>query len=192
MIVEQPDLQTKLLRLRSFTERDAHEVSRLAGDPAISQFTLDIPYPYDQKTARKWIRGLPVLNAAGTEIVYAITLREEGILIGAIGLMGIDARYQRSRIGYWIGVPYWNRGYATEALRSMLDYGFRVKGLNRIYAYYMTRNKASGRVLEKCGMRYEGTLRQHLRKSGRYEDITVHGILREDYCHAVTEGKDDQ
>jgi RimJ/RimL family protein N-acetyltransferase len=190
MIVQQPDLLTTRFRLRPFTGKDAPDVSRLAGDPAISAFTIDIPHPYDQKTARDWIRGLPVSRAERTGIVYAITLREDGNLIGAIGLMGIDNRYQRARIGYWIGVPYWNRGYATEALRSMLDYGFREIGLNRIYAYYMTRNKASGRVLEKCGLHYEGILRQHIRKGDRYEDIAVYGILLEDYCAAAIEKKD--
>ncbi|MDD1708536.1 MAG: GNAT family N-acetyltransferase [Methanoregulaceae archaeon] len=184
-MLQQPDLLTPRLHLRPFTEKDASEVSRLAGDPAISQFTLDIPYPYDQITAQNWIRGLAISSDEGTEIIYAITLRDKGILLGAIGLMKIDTRNERARVGYWIGLPYWNKGYATEALASILGYGFRVKGLNRINAYFMTENRASGRVLEKCGMRYEGTMRQHIRKGDRYKDIAVYGILREDYTTPV-------
>jgi [ribosomal protein S5]-alanine N-acetyltransferase len=180
-MLQQPDLLTPHLLLRPFNKKDAYEVSQLAGDPAISQFTLDIPYPYDQATAHNWIQGLAISSDEGTEIIYAITLRDGGILLGAIGLMKIDAGNERARIGYWIGLPYWNKGYATEALASILCYGFSVKGLNRINAYFMTENRASGRVLEKCGMRYEGTLRQHIRKGDRYIDIAVYGILRQDY-----------
>ena len=81
-------------------------------------------------------------------------------------------------MGYWIGVPYWNKGYCSEAAKALIGYGFDELGLNRVFAEHMVRNPASGRVMEKAGMTYEGTLRQHVKKWDRYEDLKVYGILR--------------
>ena len=77
--------------------------------------------------------------------------------------------------------PFSNQGYATEAGCPVLDYGFRVMGLHRISAFSLTRNKATGRVMDTGGMRHEGVLRQHIQKTGNFEDVAVHGLLREEY-----------
>ena len=87
-------------------------------------------------------------------------------------------------MGMWIGVEWWGRGYATEAARAILDHGFESLGLNRIYAHHMVRNPASGRVLEKIGMMKEGLLRQPVRKWGKFEDVVVFAILRDDWSKA--------
>jgi len=176
-----PDLITRRLLLRSLVLQDAPEIARLAGDPEISGNTLEVPYPYDQKAAHEWIAEVSAALSAGTEMIFAITGRNTGELYGVIGLMDITREHSRAKLGYWIGRPYWNQGYATEAVCAVLDYGFRVLGLNRIYAFYLTRNPASGRVLDKCSVRHEGVLRQHVRKEGTFEDIAVHGILKEEY-----------
>ena len=78
-------------------------------------------------------------------------------------------------------MPYWNRGYATEAARAMLTFGFEVLELNRIFAEYYARNPASGRVMQKIGMTHEGMLRQHMFKDDRFEDSVVYGILRSEW-----------
>jgi RimJ/RimL family protein N-acetyltransferase len=100
-------------------------------------------------------------------------------LIGAMGLVikgeGI------AEIGYWIGVPYWNRGYASEAAAEIVRYGFEECGMDRIFACHFQRNPASGRVLQKVGMQYEGTLRRHLVKWGERIDLAFYGILREEW-----------
>jgi RimJ/RimL family protein N-acetyltransferase len=83
-------------------------------------------------------------------------------------------------LGYWIGVPYWGNGYATEAGRAVLDHGFGELGLNRVYAHCFARNPASRRVLEKLGMRHEGTRRRHTLKWGEYLDEEEFGILASD------------
>jgi RimJ/RimL family protein N-acetyltransferase len=84
-------------------------------------------------------------------------------------------------MGYWIGAPYWNRGYATEAARAVLRFAFDTVGLHRIYATHFTRNPASGRVMEKTGMQREGVWREHLMRGERFEDAVVYGILREEW-----------
>ena len=176
-----PELFTRRLLLRIPVLEDAREIARLAGDPEISGNTLEIPYPYDHRRAHEWIAEVSEGVRAGTEMVFAITGRNSGELYGIIGLMDITREHSRAKLGYWIGRPYWNQGYATEAVCAVLDYGFRVLGLNRIYAFYLTRNSASGRVLDKCSIRHEGVLRQHVRKGETFEDIAVHGILRDEY-----------
>lgn len=175
-----PLLTTERLGLRPFNLGDAAEVQRLAGAWEIADTTLNMPHPYDDGLAEAWISGLSIAYAAGKEVVYAITLRPSGPLIGAIGLV-LKKRHRRGELGYWIGVDYWNQGYATEAARAVLAYGFGQLGLNRIHAYHFTRNPASGRVMEKIGMRYEGRLRQHVRRFDAFEDLDSYAILRQEY-----------
>lgn len=105
-------------------------------------------------------------------------------LMGAIGLE-FNHQSRLAELGYWIGVPYWNKGYTTEAARALLEYGFNTLGLNRIQARHMTNNPASGRVMQKLGMTYEGTHRQATRRFGEYQDLAVYAILRGQYAGAV-------
>jgi hypothetical protein len=111
---EQPTLETPRVLLRPFTLSDAAVVQQLAGDYAIADTTLNIPHPYSDGVAEEWIAGQHADFEAGTRVTYAITLRELGELIGAIGL-GIEHRFDRAEMGYWIGKPYWGHGYCTEA-----------------------------------------------------------------------------
>lgn len=106
----------------------------------------------------------------------AVIERASGDLVGAIGLV-VQPEHARAEMGYWIGVPFWNCGYATEAARAVLVFGFVELKLNRIYATYLTRNPASGRVMQKVGMRNEGLFRQHVKKWDEFEDLALCGIL---------------
>ena len=180
MTKKQPDLLTERLRLRPFTLQDAPVVQTLAGNRAIAENTFHIPHPYGDGMAATWIRRHQPEFESGKGVTFAITLRQTNELMGAIGL-GIKEIHQRAELGYWIGVPYWSNGYCTEAARAMLDYGFNQLHLNRIFAEHFARNPASGRVMQKIGMAYEGTLRQHMRKWEQFEDMKVYSILREEF-----------
>ncbi len=176
---EMPTLLTERLVLRPFALDDAPAVRALAGDRAIASTTLNIPHPYGEGDARRWITTHADRFAAGQEVVFAVTLRDGGELIGAIGLV-VARRHDRAELGYWIGRKHWGQGYATEAVRAVVDYGFRELRLNRIEAMHFARNPASGRVMRKIGMRREATCRQHVKKWGRYEDTEQYAIVRED------------
>lgn len=104
----------------------------------------------------------------------------DGLFIGFIGFE-INHWANSAELGYWLGKPYWNRGYATEAARAMVEYGFEELELNRIQARHMEHNPASGRVMEKIGMKYEGTLRQATYRFGEYHDLLMYAILRSEY-----------
>jgi ribosomal-protein-alanine N-acetyltransferase len=172
----QPPLFTSRLTLRPFTLADARAVQRLAGDFAIADTTLNISHPYEDGAAEAWISTHAAGYAAGESVMFAITLKEEGTLIGAIGLT-ITPRFRRGELGYWIGVPFWNRGFCTEAAQAVIDFGFSALKLHKICAHHFTRNPNSGRVMLKLGMAKEGLLRQHTFKWDRFEDIAAYGIL---------------
>lgn len=176
----QPVLKTARLWLRAFDLADAPTVHALAGDARIASTTLSIPHPYEDGLAEAWILSQRQLYIGGVVASFALVLQESRELVGAIGLH-IEARHLRAELGYWIGAPYWNRGYATEAGHAMLEFAFNVLELNRVHATHFTRNPASGAVMRKLGMSYEGRMRQHVLKNGVFEDLEVYGILRSEY-----------
>lgn len=182
----QPVLATDRLLLRPFTLADAPEVQRLAGDYEVASRALDIPYPYPDGAAEVWIATLAPGFEQGVHVVYAATRAGEPGLVGAVGLVEIDHTHGRAELGFWVAKSCWGRGYATEAARAMIEYGFSTLGLHRIYATHFSRNTASGRVMEKCGMVHEAHLREHARKWRVFEDIEVWGILSADWRERCT------
>ena len=177
---KQPTLKTERLILRPFTMDDAPAVQRLAGDTEIAATTLNIPHPYKNGDARNWIGTHEGKFRMGEMVTFAIVLPVENILVGAISL-DISKIHENAELGYWIGKPYWNNGYCTEAAGSVIQYGFEELGLNRIFAKHLTRNPSSGKVMEKTGMKFEGCLRQDVKKWEVFEDINVFSILKSEY-----------
>lgn len=176
---EQPTLETQRLRLRPFTLADAPAVAVLANDPEVAANTLSIPHPYDEEMAVSWIGTHREGWERGVLATFAIVLRDGGTLAGAVGLV-VAPPHLRAELGYWVGRPFRGAGYCTEAAAAVVEFGFREMGLNRIQAHHFTRNPASGRVMRKIGMRYEGHLRQWVRKGDGFEDADAYAILRED------------
>ena len=177
---ERPTLHTARLVLRPFTVADTPDVQRLAGEREIASTTLNIPHPYTEGMAEQWINTHQEVYARGEAITFALVRRADHALIGSIGLR-LSQPHARAELGYWIGIPFWQQGYCTEAAQAVVRYGFEVLRLHRIYASYLTRNPASGRVMQKIGMTYEGCVRQHVQKWGVFEDLALYGILQSEY-----------
>jgi RimJ/RimL family protein N-acetyltransferase len=180
-MTKRPTLNTERLVLRPFTLADAADVQRLAGDRAIASTTLNIPHPYEDGMAEEWIGTHQEEFEGGKSATFAIARAQDAALLGAISV-AIRQQHRHAELGYWVGKPYWGNGYCTEAARAVLDYGFRVLDLNRIYARHLARNPASGRVMIKAGMQYEGCMRQHVLKWDVFEDVKFYGILRCEYA----------
>jgi RimJ/RimL family protein N-acetyltransferase len=178
--MEIPRLQTERLLLDPLSDADAPELVRLAGAREVADTTLSIPHPYGPADAEGFLAHQRSAADRGDELVLAVRRRQDGKLVGCIGLRDIDRTHLQAELGYWIGLPYWGQGFATEAARAVVSYGFDVLGLNRIYAHHMTRNPPSGRVLERIGMRWEGVLRERVLKWGRFEDVVIYAVLRSD------------
>jgi len=175
-----PTIETDRLLLRPFTLADAPDVQRLASERDIASTTLNIPHPYEDGMAEQWIEAHEERYEKGELANFAVVLRSDDSLIGSIGL-SINQQHAYAELGYWIGKPYWNRGYCTEAAEAVVRYGFEVLGLKRICACHFKRNPASERVLRKIGMTHEGCLRQHVKKWGVFEDLEQYGILKSGY-----------
>jgi len=178
-----PTLRTERLLLRPFADSDAPAVERLVSAREIAANTLLIPHPYPAGEAARWIAGHEQAFEEERNVVFAVTLAGGGELVGAIALM-LTRKDDRGEIGYWIGVPYWGRGYASEAAAAVLRYGFEEQHLNRIEALHFSSNPASGHVIRKLGMQHEGTLRQLHKKWDQYVDAELYAILRSDVDEA--------
>jgi RimJ/RimL family protein N-acetyltransferase len=178
--VTRPTLETERLLLRPFRLDDAADVQRLAGAREVAEMTLMIPHPYPEDAAVAWIERQEAAHERGDTVEFAIVAREDDSLVGAIGLM-LERAHDRAELGYWIGVPYWSRGYATEAAAAVLGYAFETLELHRVCAFHYAKNPASGRVLQKIGMTHEGRLRSHTLKWGEYLDDELYGILRDEW-----------
>ncbi len=144
-----PVLETKRLALRAPRLEDAKMVAALANDRRIAENTARIPHPYKLADAEGFISGV---NKSGGEAAFLITLRDDTI-IGACGLMHQDGTPE---LGYWLGAPYWGKGYATEAMHAVIDYAFTDLGHGALQAGARVTNPASRRVLEKCGFQWTG------------------------------------
>lgn len=173
-------IRTARLVLRRFKLTDASEIQRLAGDSSVASMMLNMPNPYENGAVTRWIINQKEDLKLGLAVNFAIVHRNNNCLMGAIGL-AIHKDFERAMLTYWLGKPYWGCGYCTEAAQAVLRYGFEDLELNRIYGHHFKRNPASGRVMQKIGMSYEGCQRQHVKKWGAFQDVETYGILREDY-----------
>jgi len=182
--VTRPTIETEWLVLRPFRLEDASDVQRLCSAREIAAATLLIPHPYPDGAAEQWIAGHAAAYERGESLELAIEAREGATLVGAIGLR-MEREHERAELGYWIGVPHWGRGYATEAAKALLRHAFEEEGMHRVFAYHFANNPASGRVLQKIGMKHEGTRRGHSRKWGEYLDDECYGVLRSERQTAV-------
>jgi len=144
-----PVLETKRLAMRAPRLEDAKTVAALANDRRIAENVARIPHPYKLADAKSFVSGA---NKSDGEAVFLITLRDETV----IGACGIMLQEQTPELGYWLGVPYWGKGYATEALHAVIDYAFTDLNHESLQAGARVTNPASRRVLEKCGFQWTG------------------------------------
>lgn len=175
-----PSIETDRLLLTELRATDIPDIVQHASNERISEFTLNLPFPYSEKDAIYWINMAHQGFQKGTNVVFAIRLKPEHPFIGGIGLT-IDRRHKRGEIGYWIAEPYWHNGFATEATKALLPYGFDLLDLNKFTASYFTGNPASGKVMRNCGMSKEGELKGHLYKNERFHDVIIYGLTRQQY-----------
>jgi RimJ/RimL family protein N-acetyltransferase len=180
-VLDQPTLNTKRLTLRPFVLEDAWDVERLAGMREIADTTLNIPHPYPVGAASRWIETHAPAWAAGTGVAFAVVDKSTNKLSGVVSLMLINRQHGRAELGYWIAVDHWNKGFATEASEAILDFGFNNLGLHRIESRHFVRNPASGKVMQKLGMRQEGTERESAMKWDRYESLVRYSILESEW-----------
>jgi RimJ/RimL family protein N-acetyltransferase len=173
-MTDYPEIRTERLLLRRFSDSDIPDLVRLAGAREVAATTARIPHPYREADARHFLDLQRSDKSFG--YAFAITLLSSGELCGAVGLHPAPDQ-PRAELGYWIGVPYWGNGYATEAAQAVIAFGFAKLSLHRIFAGYFSGNEASRRILEKLGMKHEGTSREHIEKWGKFLDLENYAII---------------
>lgn len=180
MTKQQVSIQTSRLLLRPFDKSDAPALQQLAGNIAIADTMISIPHPYSLHHAISWLDTHRQDFQQGLAVRFAISRLSQGMLVGAVELRDLDNEHSQAELSFWLGKDWWGYGYSTEAAAPVVRFGFETLGLNRIYAHHMVRNPASGRVLQKLGMRLEGLMRQRVRKWGQFEDVMLYAIQRDD------------
>jgi len=149
--IDCPVLVTERLVLRPPHEDDIPELAQLANNRRLAEMLGRMPHPYGETEARAFIETARNDEVPGR--TYAISLAETGNFIGCAGL---HARADGLELGYWIGEPYWGRGYATEAAHALVDLAFRATMIERLHVACRVINGASRRVIHKCGFQYSG------------------------------------
>lgn len=175
----QKKLETDRLILRPFILDDATRVQELAGDKDVAKTTLNIPHPYALEEAKSWIKNHPTMIKNGT-YPFAIVLKTERIIVGTMTIR-VNETHKKGELAYWVGKEYWGNGYATEAAKEVVRYGFEDLNLNRVWAKAMSKNPASIKVMKNIGMRKEGVLKQDMIKSGVFVDSDMYGLVKSDY-----------
>jgi RimJ/RimL family protein N-acetyltransferase len=168
-----PRINGLLVNLRELSINDAMDISRLM-TYNISRSLWEVPYPYTIENALEFInsshRDFKSLKAVNFAIQYKNNLESVNRIVGIIGLKNIDYDKKNTNLGYWIGEPYWGNGIATESVTLVINYAFSVLGLEEVYAYVYSENKASIRVLEKNGMTKKGEVNEYNQMSDRYKN----------------------
>jgi len=163
-------LQSERIYLRRYTLNDASDV---------------LEYGNDARTVKYLVwEGISTIQEAETAIsqhflrpgVWAIELNENKKCIGGIDIR-LEPRHEKATVGYVLNRAYWGQGYMTEALQAVIAFCFDTLQLNRIEATHYVGNEASGRVMQKCGMQYEGTAAKEVKIKGVFHDVVHYGLL---------------
>ncbi len=170
-------LDTERLRLRWMNEDDAEGHYAVFSDPAVARYWSSEPWT-DIEQARQAVAATMAGYADGSGVRFGIVVLDSGELIGNVSLHHFFEQNRRCEIGYALASKYWGQGYATEALRAAIQYGFDALDLNRIEADIDPRNVGSGRVLEKLGFRKEGFMPERWIVFGEFADTVNYGLLR--------------
>lgn len=183
-MIEQHILKTPRLRLYPLEIFDTSAIQKTAAAREIADTMISLPHPYPTGEAQRYVARQQAEREAGKSVTFTIRQNKQADMMGLVEIRDIDREHLQGELSFWLASEFWGRGYMSEVVQTMTQYGFEKLALNRLYAYHMLRNPASGRVLGKNRFTQEGLLRQRVRKWGRFEDVALWAILRQD-CQNV-------
>ncbi len=169
-------LRSRRFVLRPFRKGDEESLRKNIDDKDIARFTITVPYPYRMKNARQWIKSSIAEGRKKTKVEARFAIDKAGEIIGGITLLHIDGH--KAELGYWLARSYWGQGIITSAAKLVCAFGFKQLKLQRIYATVLPENKASIRVLEKAGFKFEGRLRKLHKRGKRLLDALQYARVR--------------
>lgn len=174
-----PTLETDRLVLRKMLTRDAADMFEYASRPEVSEYLLWNPHT-TQRFTKNYLHFLQSQYGSKNFYDWAVTLRSSEKMIGTCGFTSFDLANNSAEVGYVLSSSYWGQGIAPEALKKVIDFGFRELELHRIYARIMDGNTRSETVAKKCGMTLEATMRDLLYVKGAYRTIKIYSVLETD------------
>lgn len=166
--------------LREKQDDDVENFFKYYTDPEVNKYILtEVPQTLEDARRELYYWRNVFYNNDG--IYFAISNKKDDAMIGSVGLTSHSTYHNRIELSYDMAQEFWRRGIMTKAVKAALRYGFMVMKINRIEAVTSIYNEASVRLLEKCGFKYEGCLRQHRYHRGKLVDVYMFSVLREDF-----------
>lgn len=177
-------LRTERLELRPYRDSDLEVFHAMRSDPEVVRYLYEDIETLDQSREKLAARmGLRRLESEGDWLPVAIVERASGEMVGDVGLNLRSVQHRTGEIGFMLHPAYHGRGYATEAARALVDWGFRELGLHRIVGRTEARNAASARVLERLGMRLEAHLIENEWVKGEWQSELQYAILEREWAN---------
>lgn len=187
---QHPDLLTDRLLLTPPSQSDLEDITaQINSTEEIPRNIFNIPNPYTLADAENWLAICHEGWKSGSAFRFALRDKRSGRFIGMIGLHPVN-EHRKAEVGYWLGKEFHGRGYAGEALMAVLRFGFETLDLNKIFATHFTQNPASGKVMEKAGMKHEGFLKQEYYHQNEFQDVHRYCILKSQWQPVCLKGKD--
>jgi RimJ/RimL family protein N-acetyltransferase len=183
------EIASERLILRPVALADSARIQAVAGQRELADTMISIPHPLSARAAERYVRTRLGQMRRGRGLALVFWVPPGRDLQGLVELRAIDREHALGELSFWLAPDARGRGYMGEAIGVVLGIAFEALGLNRLYAYHMVRNPASGRVLERHGFRVEGLLRQRVRKWGLFEDVVLQALLRADWLARLAGGR---
>ncbi|MEX1031125.1 MAG: GNAT family N-acetyltransferase [Paenibacillaceae bacterium] len=182
-----PTLETERLILRKMTMEDQHDLFEYASDPELTKYTI-WDYHRTMEDSIYYLQHVLTQYENAQVTNWGIILKSNQKLIGTCGFVYWAPEHHRAEVGYALSRKYWKRGMMSEAIQEVISFGFDNMDLNRIEARCNTGNIGSERIMQKCGMTFEGIIREQLLIKGQFEDIKLYAVLKKDLNHALLRG----
>jgi ribosomal-protein-alanine N-acetyltransferase len=181
---EVPTLSTERLTLCKITEEHAQDMYEYSCDPDVTRYLTWSCHSNPSQTLR-YIKLLQKKYADGPFNDWGIVLKEHGKFIGTCGYTSFDFDAAQAEMGYVIAKPYWGKGYAAEALKCAMQYAVENFGIKGFHAKHMEGNDASGKVMQKCGMKFEGMYKHSMFIKGEFKNIVVYRCTSEEFLDKI-------
>ncbi len=175
-----PVLETERLRLRKLSMRDASDIFEYASLPEVAEHVV-WEYHRNISDSMHFLRVVTQQYLDGVPSPWGIVDKDLGKLIGTIGYHIWSYPNGYAEVGYALSKDYWNKGIITEAFKEVIKFGFEHMRLNRVEATCKLPNTASEKVMQKCGLKYEGILHKKLFAKGEYHDLKLYAILKSEW-----------
>ena len=173
-----PTIRTARLTLRKMSVSDSADMYDYSRRSIVTKYLLWTEHESETQTYN-FLSDVSDWYKRGAYFDWAVTLTDSGKMIGTCGFTSIDFENGRAEVGYVLNPDFWGRGIATEAVSAVIEFAFKELGANRVEAHFIEGNNASLRVMEKCGMSFEGYLRQYMLIKGEYKNIGIAAVTRD-------------